>query len=93
MGLSQKIEDALTEGLGIGEPETGRGNIPVIARKITDAVIEFIQEQTFTISGIFTVSDASTARFKTTIKNAMNHGGLKGGSDPYDSYIRFKKLG
>ena len=50
MGLSQKIEDALTKGLGIPEPETGRGNIPVIARKITDAVIEFIQEQTFTIT-------------------------------------------
>ena len=53
---------------------------------------ESTREQTFTISGIFTVSDASTVRFKTTIKNGSNHGGIKGGSDPYDSYIRFKKL-
>ena len=51
------------------------------------------KEETYTISGFFTVSDASTARFKTTFKNAMNHSGLKGGSDPYNSYITFKKLG
>ena len=50
MGLSQKIEDALTKGLGIEEPENGRGNIPVIAKEITDAIIEFLQEQTFTIT-------------------------------------------
>ena len=51
------------------------------------------KEETYTISGFFTVSDASTARFKTTIYNTMNHSGLKGGSDPYNSYITFKKLG
>tara|TARA_A100001201_G_C4048451_1_gene188933 strand:- start:173 stop:670 length:498 start_codon:yes stop_codon:yes gene_type:complete len=50
MGLSQKIEDALTKGLGIEEPEGGRGNIPIIAKEITDAIIEFLQEQTFTIT-------------------------------------------
>ena len=50
MGLSKKIEDSLTKGLGIGEPENGRGNIPTIAKEITDAIIEFIQEQTFTIT-------------------------------------------
>ena len=50
MGLSQKIEDALTKGLGIEEPENGRGNIPIIAKEITDAIIEFLQEQTFTIT-------------------------------------------
>tara|TARA_B100001778_G_scaffold303081_1_gene280191 strand:+ start:93 stop:590 length:498 start_codon:yes stop_codon:yes gene_type:complete len=50
MGLSKKIEDALTKGLGIDEPENGRGNIPIIAKEITDAIIEFIQEQTFTIT-------------------------------------------
>jgi len=50
MGLTQKIEDSLTKGLGIGEPENGRGNIPIIAQEIADAIIEFIQEQTFTIT-------------------------------------------
>jgi len=50
MSLSRKIEDSLVNSLGIGEPENGRGNIPNIAREITDAIIEFLQEQTFTIT-------------------------------------------
>ena len=50
------------------------------------------RKQSPRVSSVLTISDASTARFRATILNSASHGGLEGGSNPYKTYIRFKKL-
>ena len=51
MGLTKNIEDALMKSLGGNiSSDAGKGNIPELAKDIADAVIDFIQQQTFTIT-------------------------------------------
>ena len=48
MSLRQKIEDAFVEALGV-DPEN-KGNIPKLADNLTEAIVDFLQKQTFTIT-------------------------------------------
>tara|TARA_R100000008_G_scaffold51464_1_gene30979 strand:+ start:68 stop:544 length:477 start_codon:yes stop_codon:yes gene_type:complete len=50
MGLAKDIENAFIEGLGVDVNESGRGKVPDMAKSISDAIINFLQEQTFTIT-------------------------------------------
>jgi hypothetical protein len=58
MGLAKDIENALWEGMtgqdGTEPPEeygeNGRGNIPEVSRKISKAIVDFLQKQKFTIT-------------------------------------------
>ena len=49
MGLKQKIQDAFAEAQEL-EQDDPLGNIPKLAQDITDAVVDFLTEQTFTIT-------------------------------------------
>ena len=48
MSLRKRIEDAFVEALGV-DPEN-KGNIPKLADNLTEAIVEFLQKQTFTIT-------------------------------------------
>ena len=68
MSLRKRIEDALVLALGLPDEPTaeqgGRGKIPTVAAEISDAIIEFLQEQTFTITEMkapLEVEDIDTA--------------------------------
>ena len=47
MGLTQDFEDACVKGLG--PKAVDKGNCPDIARDMSNAIVSFIQKQTFTI--------------------------------------------
>ena len=89
MGLSKVIEDAFIESLGIDDAKTGRGKIPVMAKKITDGIIDFLQQQTFTITdmkAILEVEKINTAGpingdVLSTVTTAVN-GGNTGAPGP-----------
>ena len=60
MGLRSDIEDALFKSMG--EPED-KGNLPQLAEDISNAVIDFLTKQTFTITemkSILEVEEIST---------------------------------
>lgn len=48
MSLKSNIEDAFIKALGT-DPDD-RGNIPKLAEELTEAIVDFLQEQTFTIT-------------------------------------------
>ena len=48
MSLRSDIEDAFVKSLGV-EPEN-KGNIEELADNLTNAIVNFLQEQTFTIT-------------------------------------------
>ena len=61
MGLKQNIENALLNSLG--SDAVGEGNIPELAQSLTDAIIHFLTQQTFTITkmkAILEVEDIKT---------------------------------
>lgn len=53
MSLKQKIEDAFVKSLGVN-PEN-KGNIVELSVDLTEAIVEFIQKQTFTITELESV--------------------------------------
>ena len=53
MSLRTKIEDAFVEALGV-DPEN-KGNIPKLADDLTEAIVEFLQKQTFTVTELESV--------------------------------------
>ena len=51
MGLTQDIEDALMKSMGDNaSTDAGKGNVPAAANDIATAIINFLQQQTFTIT-------------------------------------------
>jgi len=78
-----RLMNHLSTNSGVAWTEINRGSFSAPART---------EENSYTNVSIMTISNASTARFKATITNGHSHNGLQGGSDPYRTYIIFKKL-
>ena len=77
------LKNQLSTNSGVAWTEITRSSWSAQARSDEFGVVN---------TSILTISNASTARFKATIWNSHTHGGLQGGSDPYRTYIIFKKL-
>jgi len=78
-----RLMNHLSTNSGVAWTEINRGSWSAPAR---------LEENSYTNVSIMTITDASTARFKCTIWNSHGHNGLQGGSDPYRTFIIFKKL-
>jgi len=99
MGLKTDIENAFIESLGVNVED--KGNYPELAQKLTDAIIDFLQVQKFTITqmksileveSITTTGDLS-ADIKSSVK--VNKGILttSGGPTTSDGVISNKSNG
>ena len=89
MSLRNDIEEAFVKALGV-DPEN-KGNIPELADDLTKAIVNFLQNQTFTITeleSILRVEEIkTTGMLKADVKSDVevkteNIGGQPAGGDP-----------
>ena len=65
MGLSKDIEDALVKSLG--PDAVGKGNIPELAIDISNAVVKFLQAQTFQITEMKAILEVEDMKTTSTL--------------------------
>ena len=66
MSLRSDIEDAFVKSLGV-EPEN-KGNIEELADNLTNAIVNFLQEQTFTITELKSILEVEEIKTTGTLK-------------------------
>ena len=75
MGLKTDIENAFIETLGIDVDD--KGNYPELAQKLTDAIVNFLQSQKFTITDMTAIleveSITKTGDLSADIKNNVTY--------------------
>tara|TARA_Y100001963_G_scaffold152617_1_gene237810 strand:- start:3128 stop:3625 length:498 start_codon:yes stop_codon:yes gene_type:complete len=66
MSLRKDIEEAYIKALGV-DPEN-KGNIPELAEDLTNAIVDFLQKQTFTITKMESVLQVEEIKTTGTLK-------------------------